>query len=700
MFAGASQNVVGGNYIGADATGAGPLGNGGAGIAIAWTAQNNQIGGVGLLASTLPNTIAFNGLAGVWVVSDSTTGDNTTGNSIRDNSIHDNIGLGIDLGGDYDLNTLSPVPGPDGVTLNDSEGHSAPDNPNNFQNFPVLTSASSSNSSTSICGTFNETAEPFTTITLDFTPTPALGISLPMVIIMVKGRLIWVPPQSRQMPAAARRSTPHFPSATWQDSGSRPRPPIRRETPPSSPDHCCSQRLSQLASALRIRRSSANPVTFTATVAATTPAAGTPTGSVEFIDTTTSVVLGTVPLTNGSAFLTTSSFTIGANSITALYSGGSNFAGAYGVIFQSSSGGLTQTVLPSILVLDPHAGGALSLSGNAKITENGPVIVDSNSATALQASGNAQLTASSIRVVGGVQKSGTAAFHPTPVTGSPALADPLAGLAAPAGGTVQGSEDLAGSSSATINPGIYTQIIVSGNANLVLNPGVYIIAGGGFSISLNATVHGNGVLIYNAGSAFPNAGGKFGSINLSGNSLVALIAPTSGIYAGIGVMQSRDNANAMTLSGYAEFGPDGTVYLPSAALNMSGNSNLSAPLIVDEFALSGNADPSPSLPPRVNSETVAATIAVKRPMVVFSFDSFGNASPHSQSLVNLGDNDSISQATNSRFEIESMRASPQPKLLGLSEELLFALRSAANRLDEAPAVDAVFDTLFSASVDF
>jgi hypothetical protein len=48
---------------------------------------------------------------------------------------------------------------------NDSQGHVGP---NNFQNFPVLSSAVSSSTDTSITGTFSQAAEPNTTITLDF----------------------------------------------------------------------------------------------------------------------------------------------------------------------------------------------------------------------------------------------------------------------------------------------------------------------------------------------------------------------------------------------------------------------------------------------------------------------------------------------------------------------------------------------------
>ena len=64
-----------------------------------------------------------------------------------------------------------------------------------------------------------------------------------------------------------------------------------------------------------------NPVTFTATV---TSGAGAPTGTVSFYDGTTS--LGSGSLASGVATYTASSLTAGSHSITAAYSGDSNFA--------------------------------------------------------------------------------------------------------------------------------------------------------------------------------------------------------------------------------------------------------------------------------------------------------------------------------------------------------------------------------------
>src|SRR6202012_778983 len=99
------------------------------------------------------------------------------------------------------------------------------------------------------------------------------------------------------------------------------------------------------------------------------------------------------------------------------------------------------------------------------------------------------------------------------------FADPLAGLPIPSttGLTSQGALSVAGATTKTINPGIYTSISVSGSGSLTLNPGVYIIAGGGFSVSGAGSLTGSGVVIYNAGSNVLGSGSSFGGLTLSGS---------------------------------------------------------------------------------------------------------------------------------------------------------------------------------------
>ena len=64
-------------------------------------------------------------------------------------------------------------------------------------------------------------------------------------------------------------------------------------------------------------------VTFTVTVSAVAPGAGTPTGTVTFKNGT--MTLGTANLSNGKATFSTSSLPVGTDSITAVYGGDSNF---------------------------------------------------------------------------------------------------------------------------------------------------------------------------------------------------------------------------------------------------------------------------------------------------------------------------------------------------------------------------------------
>ena len=258
----------------------------------------------------------------------------------------------------------------------------------------------------------------------------------------------------------------------------------------------------------------------------------------------------------------------------------------------SGTGTFLVTVSQFIYVLDPSASGAFTASGNAAVKLPGAVLIDSKSSTALLASGNAKITAPSIGIVGGYSKTGNASFSVSPFTGLTPFTDPLAGLLAPnptaLGLTNKGAVNLSGNSSLTISQGIYTQINVSGNAHLTMNPGIYVIQGGGFTVTGNASVIGNGVMIYNAGSNFPSSGGTFGGITLSGNGTITLSPPSTGPYDGVVIFQSHQNTRALSFSGNASAGVTGDVYAANALLSLSGNTNLKAPLVVGTVNVSGN----------------------------------------------------------------------------------------------------------------
>ena len=121
--------------------------------------------------------------------------------------------------------------------------------------------------------------------------------------------------------------------------------------------------------------SSANPsvigqaVTFTATITATAPGAGTPTGAVSFLDGVST--LGTGTLSGGTATFTTSALALGAHSITVVYGGDTDFTGS------ASSPALTQTVgqpntsTALLSSLNP-AGGGQSVTFTATVTAVAP----------------------------------------------------------------------------------------------------------------------------------------------------------------------------------------------------------------------------------------------------------------------------------------------------------------------------------------
>ncbi|WP_165230645.1 right-handed parallel beta-helix repeat-containing protein [Aquisphaera insulae] len=323
------------------------------------------------------------------------------------------------------------------------------------------------------------------------------------------------------------------------------------------------------------------PNPLVATVTANNPAEPVAGGLVTFAP----------PWSGASATISGSPATIGGDGSASVTATANGITGSYAVT--ATAGGITTpasfglTNLQLIIALDPSASAALSLSGNASINTAGIVYVNSSSSGALSASGNASVTAWAIDVHGRFVRSGHAGLNPTPVTGAPVL--PVASLPSPStsGMTNYGSLTLGGNSTRTIQPGIYTRISVSGNARLAMAPGIYVIEGGGFSASGFASVSGSGVMIVNAGSDYPAAGGSYGSISLGGNAAFNLSPASSGIYAGIALFQPSDNTKPISVTTNAS-GITGTIYAPAAALSESGNAALNASLIVKRLSISGN----------------------------------------------------------------------------------------------------------------
>ena len=140
----ADRMQVQGNYIGVGANGIAPVGNGATGIVI--YANRNVIGGT---APGAGNTIANAGPGGgptVFLYSGVRV-ESGTGNVVRGNALYANFGQALDLLGGTESQ---------GYTANDA--CDADTGPNQLQNFPVITAASSAGASTSVSGSLNAAA--------------------------------------------------------------------------------------------------------------------------------------------------------------------------------------------------------------------------------------------------------------------------------------------------------------------------------------------------------------------------------------------------------------------------------------------------------------------------------------------------------------------------------------------------------------
>ena len=150
-------NTVQSNFIGTDATGTQPLGNGNAGLVLTALSLGpplaNRIGGTN---ANEANTIAFNKSVGIFV-------SRSARNAILGNSIFANGGIGIDLS-DRSGNA-------DGPTRNDASDSDS--GGNLLQNFPVITNVVSGGGNTTVSGVLTSFAN--ATYRLEFfsNPNPA-----------------------------------------------------------------------------------------------------------------------------------------------------------------------------------------------------------------------------------------------------------------------------------------------------------------------------------------------------------------------------------------------------------------------------------------------------------------------------------------------------------------------------------------------
>ena len=202
-----------------------------------------------------------------------------------------------------------------------------------------------------------------------------------------------------------------------------------------------------------------------------------------------------------------------------------------------------------MLALDPTAAGAFNLEKSAQVTAYDCALYsNSASRSGMVGRDNALARAQTICSAGGFQNQ-SANFTPNPQTGCPVIQDPLQDRLAPAVGPcapsllplnllnpVLGGTRITGNK--TLEPGTYCGgLMIMGNAQVTLKPGIYVFKDGPLLVTNSASLSGVDVGLYFTGS---NSGLLFNK-----GTTISLAAPTSGLMAGLLMMEDRSPASLL-----------------------------------------------------------------------------------------------------------------------------------------------------------
>jgi Flp pilus assembly protein TadG len=204
----------------------------------------------------------------------------------------------------------------------------------------------------------------------------------------------------------------------------------------------------------------------------------------------------------------------------------------------SATAKLSGTLPLCLLALDTSSAETISLQDSA-VTQAPGCLVQANSTNkfAMDSHDSAVLNAGMICSAGGVLKFVSSNFKPQPITGCPALPDPLQSRTPPSVGSCNYTNTVIDGMTQMLQPGTYCGgLKVTNASNVTLAPGIYAITGGPLVVDKGSTFKGSNVGFYLSGA---NANLAFDT-----DSTVSLSAPKSGPLAGLLVYDDPSGAPA------------------------------------------------------------------------------------------------------------------------------------------------------------
>lgn len=252
-----------------------------------------------------------------------------------------------------------------------------------------------------------------------------------------------------------------------------------------------------------------------------------------------------------------------------------------------------------VIVLDPHASGAMQLQGSFDVSaDKCGVVVNSDSNSALSFTGGAgTLSAGYVSVVGGASGQ-TGDSHPAPVTGATPVINPFPTLTGPnpatdcnatnsnSGSSYTGTSTLKTSNNITCFTNSSAVTLSNFTTANPLPSGVLLFTHG---VNLGGTITSGA-----NGTTFDNYSGSFNvntgsSLNITAPTVAPITSPSgSAVPAGIALMQPTTNPTQIQIQFGASYGTwKGIMYAPSAQLYLqdsggdkNGGVSLTTDLIV------------------------------------------------------------------------------------------------------------------------
>ena len=239
------------------------------------------------------------------------------------------------------------------------------------------------------------------------------------------------------------------------------------------------------------------------------------------------------------------------------------------------------------------SGSATTVVSGAEDDITGAIQVNSDDPCAICFSGAITVNTDEINVVGGICITGGASdLPPEQNEGVEPIPDPLAFLEDPRWDCVDptdlGTVSMQGGEIVTIGPGYYSGGLSINNGELTLLPGIYVLDGAGLDVTGSANFFAEGVMFYIIGT---------GAVDLTGTGQVLITPPDPELYTypcveeyeGVAIFQARDNTNESNITGTGNMNLSGSLYFPTAHVNISGDSvQLGNQFIAWTIQISGN----------------------------------------------------------------------------------------------------------------